>query len=198
MTMEHPPDRPAPAPAQRATDHDRDVAAALIQDAHGDGRLDLEELDERITKVYASKTKQELSVITADLVPAGHGGTSDTLVLRTKGSSVKRAGQWRVPPHIVAESHHSSIKLDFTEAVVQHSEILVEVSAKHGSVLLIVPRGWAVDLDAVYSEWGSVHNKADAPVTGMSRLRVTGRTKHGSVVVRHPRRRRWWWPFGSR
>ncbi len=186
-----------PAPAQRATDHDRDAAATLVQDAHGDGRLDLEELDDRISQIYASKTKQELAVITADLVPSGHGGASDTLVLRAKGSSVKRVGQWRVPPHIVTESQHSSVRLDFTEAQVRHPEIVVEVSAKHGSVHLVVPRGWAVDLDDVYSEWGSVQNKAGAPVTGMPRLRVTGRAKHSSVVVRHPRRRRWWWPFGS-
>jgi hypothetical protein len=195
MTMEHPPGRPTPA--LRATDHDRDAAAALVQDAHGDGRLDLDELDERISRIYASKTKQELAVITADLVPAGHGGTSDRLVLRAKGSSVKRDGQWRVPPHIVTESQHASIRLDFTQAQVRHPEIVVEVSARHGSVQLVVPRGWAVDLDDVYSEWGSVQNKAVTPLAGMPRLRVTGRTKHGSVVVRNPRRRRWWWPFGS-
>jgi len=72
------------------------------------------------------------------------------------------------------------------------------VLSKHGSVQLIVPRGWSVDIDDVYSEHGSVRNKAGAPLPGMPRLRVTGRAKHGSVVVRHPVRRRWWWPFGSR
>jgi hypothetical protein len=194
MTMEHQPERPA----LRATDQDRDTAAGLIQDAHGDGRLDVTELDERLTRVYASKTKQELEAITSDLVPAGHGSAADQLVLRTKGSSVKRDGQWQVPQHIVAESQHASIRLDFTRALVRHREILVEVSSKHASIQMIVPRGWSVDLDGVYSEWGSVQNKAVAPLAGMPRLRVTGQTKHGTVTVRHPRRRRWWWPFGSR
>jgi hypothetical protein len=72
------------------------------------------------------------------------------------------------------------------------------VSSKHGSIQMIVPQGWSVNVDEVYSEWGSVQNKAGAPLPGLPALRVTGQTKHGSVVVRHPRRRRWWWPFGRR
>jgi Domain of unknown function (DUF1707) len=194
MTMEHQPERAA----LRASDQDRDAAAGLVQEAHGDGRLDITELDERLTQVYASKTKQELEAITADLVPAAHGGIADVLTLRAKGSTVKRDGPWQVPPRIVAESQHASVRLDFTRAVIRHCEILVEVSSKHGSIQMIVPQGWSVNVDEVYSEWGSVQNKAGAPLPGLPALRVTGQTKHGSVVVRHPRRRRWWWPFGRR
>jgi DUF1707 SHOCT-like domain len=194
MTMDHQPE----PPALRATDQDRDAAAGLVQEAHGDGRLDITELDERLTQVYASKTLQELEAITADLVPAAHGGTADVLTLRAKGNSVKRDGPWRVPARIVAESQHASVRLDFTRAVIRHREILIEVSSKHGSIQMIVPQGWSVNVDEVYSEWGSVENKAGAPLPGLPSLRVTGQTKHGSVVVRHPRRRRWWWPFARR
>jgi DUF1707 SHOCT-like domain len=175
MTMEHHPQRPA----LRASDHDRDAAAGLVQEAHADGRLDLSELDERLTQVYASRTKQELEVLTADLVPAGHGGASD------------------VPARIVADTNHGSIRLDFTKALVRHREILVEVGANHGSLTMIVPRGWSVDIDAVYSAHGSVRNKATMPLPGLPSLRVTGHARHGSVVVRNPRHRRWWWPFGG-
>jgi hypothetical protein len=193
MTMEHQPERPA----VRATDQDRDATAGLVQEAHGDGRLDVTELDERLTRVYASKTKQELEAITADLVPAAHGGTADVVTLRAKGSSVKRDGPWRVPPRIVAESQHAGVRLDFTQAVIRHREIVVEVSSRHGSIQMIVPKGWNVNVDEVYSEWGSVQNKTGTPLLGQPALRVTGQTKHGSIVVRHPRRR-WWWPFGQR
>jgi hypothetical protein len=197
MTMQQPPEPADHLPALRATDHDRDAAAAILQDAHADGRLDVTEFDERLGRVYASKTRRELETITADLLPAAHGSGSDRLVLRSKGSALKREGQWHVPSHIVAESQHGSVRLDFSTAVVRHAEVLVEVQSKHGSVQLIVPRGWSVDVDGVVSEWGKVVNKADPPLAGRPRLRVTGLTKHASVTVRHPRRRRWWWPFGA-
>lgn len=198
MTMQQPPEPADNLPALRATDQDRDAAAAILQDAHADGRLDVTEFDERLGRVYTSKTRRELATITADLLPTAHGGGSDRIVLRSKGSSLKRDGQWQVPQHIVAESQHGSVRLDFTTAVVRHPEVLVELNAKHGSVQLIVPRGWSVDVDGVTSEWGQVKNKAAPPLAGRPRLRVTGTTKHGSVVVRHPRRRRWWWPFGGK
>ena len=194
MTMEHQPE----VPALRASDDDRELAATAVQEAHADGRLDLDEMGERLDRVYASKTKQELAVITADLEPAAHGAVKDVLTLRAVHSAQRREGHWQVPPRIIATSEHASIRLDFTEAAVREREVLVEVTAKHGSLVMIVPPGWRVDIDDVSSEHGSIRNKAGAPERGAPLLRVVGNTKHGSVVVRHPRRRRWWWPFGGR
>jgi hypothetical protein len=193
MTMEQ---QPANPPAQRATDHDRDAAAAVVQEAHGDGRLDVEELDDRLGRIYSAKTTQELQVVTADLVPA-HGG-SNNMVLRSRHGHQKREGHWRVPAQILVDMQHGTARLDFTEAVMTHREVLVEVATRHSSVTVIVPPGWAVDLDEIATEHGAVRNKATAPRPGAPRVRVAGRIKHGKVVVRHPRQRRWWWPFGSR
>ncbi|MGW7679859.1 DUF1707 SHOCT-like domain-containing protein [Kribbella sp. NPDC054772] len=43
MSLEQPP------PGHRASDNDRERAAAVVQEAHTDGRLDIQELDERLT-----------------------------------------------------------------------------------------------------------------------------------------------------
>ena len=42
---------------------------------------------------------------------------------------------------------------------------------------------------------GTASNKAGAPAPGGVRLRVTGEARHANIVVRHPRKRRWWWPW---
>ena len=63
MSLEQPP------PGHRASDNDRERAAAVVQEAHSDGRLDFEELDERLTQIYSAKTQLELRNATADLVP---------------------------------------------------------------------------------------------------------------------------------
>src|SRR5436189_4451817 len=51
----------------RASDEDRERAAQLLRDSAGDGRLDVDELSERLDHVYAAKTHGELSSVTSDL-----------------------------------------------------------------------------------------------------------------------------------
>jgi hypothetical protein len=192
MSLEQPP------PGRRASDHDRDRAASLVQEAHGDGRLDIEEMDDRLTRIYSAKTDLELRTATDDLLPVAHGSKSDVLSIRAKHSHQKREGPWQVPQRVNAVAEHSSIKLDFTDAVVRWPEIHVDAQAKHSSVVMIVPVGWSINIDEVDMHHGTARNKAVAPRPGGVRLHVTGQAKHGSIVVRHPRKRRWWWPWYSK
>jgi hypothetical protein len=192
MSLEQPP------PARRASDHDRERAAAVIQEAHSDGRLDFEEMDERLTQIYSAKTEIELRTATADLVPVAHGSNAAELTIRAKHSAQKREGAWIVPERVTAVAEHSSVKLDFTDAVISWREVHVEAHAKHSSVVMVVPRGWSVDIDNVDMVHSAAKNKATAPAVGGVRLIVTGQARHGSIVVRHPRKRHWWWPWYSK
>ena len=51
----------------RAGDADRDRTAAVLREAHAEGRLDLDELDQRLSATYSSRTLGELARLTADL-----------------------------------------------------------------------------------------------------------------------------------
>ena len=51
----------------RASDRDREEAAALLGDAFAAGRLTRDELDERCTAAFAARTWDELDDLTADL-----------------------------------------------------------------------------------------------------------------------------------
>ena len=55
-------------PDLRASDADRERTADLLRHAAGEGRLTLEELDERLTLAYATRTQRELARLTADVV----------------------------------------------------------------------------------------------------------------------------------
>ena len=59
--------RPARAPEQRASDTDRDIAADILCAAVGDGRLTLDELDERLGAALSARTIAELAALIADL-----------------------------------------------------------------------------------------------------------------------------------
>jgi len=58
---------PARAPAQRASDADRDIAADVLCAAVGDGRLTLDELDDRLGAALSARTITELAALIADL-----------------------------------------------------------------------------------------------------------------------------------
>jgi hypothetical protein len=68
-------------PPIRASDSERDETAKRIQAATAEGRLTLQEADERLTGVFASKYRHELVTFVADLPseelmrPSGRGVT---------------------------------------------------------------------------------------------------------------------------
>lgn len=61
-----PPERPLEL---RAGDADRETVAQRLRAAHADGRLDVSEVEERLTAAYAAKTLGDLEPLTADLPP---------------------------------------------------------------------------------------------------------------------------------
>src|ERR671932_1543051 len=55
------------SPILRASDADRERVAAALRRHHVDGRLDTDELQERLGACYAAKTQGELAPLLADL-----------------------------------------------------------------------------------------------------------------------------------
>jgi Domain of unknown function (DUF1707)/2TM domain len=51
----------------RVSDADRERTAARLRDAAGEGRLDVAELDERLERAYAARTRADLDGLTDDL-----------------------------------------------------------------------------------------------------------------------------------
>jgi Domain of unknown function (DUF1707) len=86
-------------PRLRASDSDRDAVAEQLREAHTEGRLTLEELEDRLGKAYAARTFADLAPLTADLPP---GGFSPRTVAprpaaepaRTPGSRQEPSGSW--------------------------------------------------------------------------------------------------------
>jgi hypothetical protein len=62
-----PPNRPTPQ--LRASDADRDRAALRLREAAAEGRLDTDELEERVGAVYGAKWMADLDRLTSDVTP---------------------------------------------------------------------------------------------------------------------------------
>jgi uncharacterized protein DUF1707 len=59
-----------PSPGMRASDADRERVAEALRRHHLDGRLDTDELQERLDRCYAARTAGDLAPLLVDL-PAG-------------------------------------------------------------------------------------------------------------------------------
>ena len=88
---------PARRTDQRASDADRDIAADILCAAVGDGRLTLDELDDRLGAALSARTTIELAALIADLpgrrcAPARPPRPSD----RAARSGFPSASRWSV------------------------------------------------------------------------------------------------------
>ena len=135
--------RPVGDPSMlRISDEDRHKVADVLRRAAGEGRIDLEELDERLEATYAAKTYGELVPITADLPAAGQQHphpvprVDATVVPTTTHASsfsimgdCSRKGIWEVPAKHNAFSLMGSITIDLREAVFTSQETVIEAVA---------------------------------------------------------------------
>ncbi len=159
--------------------------------AAGDGRITLEELEERLEAAYAAKTYAELDTLVVDL-PQGRSVVPDAqpLVLETRSGTIKQVGRWIVPEWITAKVTMGNITIDFTEAVCRHREVRLEATCGSGRIVVIVPRGWIAVADGLVTGMGHVINQANDPADTevATTLRVSGKVGMGRIKIKYSRR----------
>ncbi|MFC7618393.1 LiaF domain-containing protein [Actinokineospora soli] len=79
-----------------------------------------------------------------------------------------------------------STELDFTDAVISHAEVRIEVDLAGGAVDLLLPDGASVDADDVNVVAGSVTNKSQSG-SGFPRFVITGSVTAGALTLRKPK-----------
>src|SRR6201990_71178 len=99
-------DSPDNRPDLRISDIDRDRAAEVLREAHAQGRITVDELDERLTSVYNAKTFADLLPVTRDLPATQDAAAAATPARRRIGGTPRvklslalpggagRGGQW--------------------------------------------------------------------------------------------------------
>ncbi|MGI5274068.1 DUF1707 SHOCT-like domain-containing protein [Nonomuraea sp. CA-218870] len=174
----------------RASDEDRERIAQQLQQAFTEGRLDQFELEERLEKALSAKVHGDLTGLVADL-PATAPSVRDVVTLESTHDHIKRAGDWAVPRRIRVASKHGGVHLDFSEAVVPHQVVEVELDLKYGSAKIILPPGASADVDGYRSDWGTttVADVSGRRQPGVLHVVITGQSKYGALTVRYPRRR---------
>ncbi len=140
----------------RISDADRHQVAEVLRDAAGEGRLDLDELDERLEATYAAKVYADLVPIVVDLptgqldLPTGATPVRRPAASPAAGSAVRhdsslaimggqdRKGVWEVGPTHTAFTLMGGIDLDLREAVFTTPEVVITANAVMGGIDVIV------------------------------------------------------------
>jgi hypothetical protein len=127
----------------RVSDADRHRVAELLRQAAGEGRLDLEELEERLEAAYRAKTYGDLVPLTADLPlgshvrhpPAGQrAGVPLSALIRYDTSfailgGVRRKGLWEIGASHTALAIMGGLVVDLREARFTTRETVVHAYA---------------------------------------------------------------------
>ena len=200
------PDRPPAdgvrdASQLRISDEDRHKVAEVLRQAAGEGRIDLDELDERLEAAYKAKTYGDLVPITADLPVAGAphptpqptarpsaptGPTSRYSSSVAVMSETKRTGAWLVEDGHTALAFMGSVVLDLREAQFGAREITVNANAVMGEVKVIVDVGTTVVVEGfgVMGEYSEQRPKVPFdPSYGGPVVRLRGMALMASVHV---------------
>ena len=185
----------------RISDADRQRVADVLRDAAGDGRIDLDELEERLDLTFRAKTYGELVPITLDLQVAGPVTPPAAAPVRRTPSHVpaaghnssvaimgecKRQGVWSVPEHHSAFALMGSVVIDLRQAQVSAHETQINASSIMGEVKIIVPAHMHVVVDGtpIMGDYGQARDKAPAELGPDSPVvRVRGVALMGSVQV---------------
>lgn len=147
------------------------------------GLIEPAQLDARLASV---ETGDPAAVVraAAAVVPAGLR-PDDPLMVSAGWSAERRSGVWVIPPYLHIHPAASNVRLDCLRARVNEPVIQVELSGGMGSVLFILPDGWAVNADRLTRGMGSVRIKVPGiAAPGCPTLVFRGSTSMGSVVVR--------------
>jgi hypothetical protein len=187
----------------RASDADRDTAAAVINSALAEGRLTAEEHSDRLDAIYAAKTHADLVPLLDDLpgqlaLMTSSAAPKDLATPRRHGRIIAifggatRKGPWQAEPVIEILTVFGGAELDFRDAILPGKEVILKATTVMGGVEVIVPPEMRVVDNGIAilggREIAGNPDKAaspDAPV-----LRIEGACILGGMEVKRKARKR--------
>jgi Domain of unknown function (DUF1707) len=130
----------------RISDSDRHRVAEVLREAAGEGRIDFQELDDRLEATYAARTYADLVPITLDLpaqtaaqLPVQPSASTPQVVPGAAEekhlailSGVERTGVWVVPQHLTVSCFMGGADLDLRSAQFAAREVVITINAVMG------------------------------------------------------------------
>jgi hypothetical protein len=179
---------PSQQPAVRASDAEREAAVGRLEKALGEGRITVEEFQQRAESAYAAVTTAELEPLLADLPARGSpeseivGGRRPATLFNVMGD-LRLTGSSPVPKRV--GTGLGNIRVDLRDLRTDAEVIELDLSTVLGDVDVIVAEGVDAELDG-WTVLGSRKTEL-APVprlAGTPRVVVRARSIVGDLRLR--------------
>ncbi|AUI63474.1 DUF1707 domain-containing protein [Amycolatopsis sp. BJA-103] len=187
----------------RISDADREQVAQVLHAAMSEGRITINELEERLTIVYAAKTVGDLKPVTADLPqtrsaiqPAtsralglpddrigGHPGSGASIAIM---SGASRKGSWVVPPQHNSFAFWGGTDIDLRHARFAEKNTTITAVAIMGGIDIVVPDDINVDVTGIgFMGAFELEDRAGTPAAPPTAptVKITGLAFWGAVTV---------------
>jgi len=180
-------------PELRASDAEREQAAEVLRTAASEGRLNVEELEDRLGSVYSVRTRSELERLIADvsLEPLGQdrapampvkggnltvkkGPGGDRWVISVMGGHEKK-GRWRVAPRCTVLNVMGGSDIDLNDAELAQPVTELNMYSIMGGGSIWVPHGVEVHVSNFAFMGGNgveLGDEVAAPGAPVIRIRV--------------------------
>lgn len=186
----------------RASHEDRDQIVEQLRVAGGDGRLEPEELEQRVEAALTARTYGQLAALVADLptTAAGPPGrparkVRETARIDSQHGTIRKDGHWAVPQRLEISVKHGNVVLDFTQAEITWPTLQADVDLRHSNLVVITRPGVTVDTDNLVLNGGNARVRAPRGPEAPAVLHVSlaGKVHHSNVVARTARWTFWDW-----
>ena len=171
----------------RASDADRDRAAAVLGGAMATGRLTSAEYAERLDAAYAAKTLGDLAPLTRDLPAEGADAgvaVAGRAEVAARFSKVIRSGRWVAGRRTRLTARFGALIVNLTDAVLPGREITLEVNAFCGKLIVVVPAGaHVVDEGGALFAKRAVYGRPDPGDADGPVIRLVGDARFAKVAV---------------
>ncbi|MFI1829990.1 DUF1707 domain-containing protein [Streptomyces sp. NPDC020412] len=201
-------------PEMRASDSERERIAERLRDAVAEGRLTMEEFNDRLDAAYRARTHGELEPLVSDLPAPGTtiespatapaatssgdrpvrwadriGGLATSKFAFAVWGGFSRRGRWTAPRSFNAYAVMGGGELDLREAHFEDREVVIRCFAVMGGIDVIVPPELNVEVNGFGFMGGFDESGSDEalPDPAAPRVRITGFALMGGIDVRRKR-----------
>jgi hypothetical protein len=182
--------------SSRASDTDRIQIAQLLAYAAEQGRLQLKDYEERLTKAYAATTYDELDQLRADLqgcstINPRRGGTPNpapSTLLLALVSGFERRGRWNVPKKLTTFTLWGSGVLDLRYADFTSTEVEIHAVSIMGMQNILLPPEVNIEIHGHGVMGGFDRTVAGQGTPGAPKVKIRGFSLWGGVGIKRKAR----------
>jgi Domain of unknown function (DUF1707) len=178
----------------RAADTDRIQVAQLLTDAAAQGRLDLGDYEDRLTRAYAAKTYGELDELSADLpwianTRRGACMPAPSTLLLAIMSGFQRRGRWNVPHKLTTLTLFGGGVVDLRYADFTSPEVEIHAYSILGGQTIVLPPEVNVTINGFGVMGGFDRSVDEGGTPGAPIVTINGFSLWGNVGIKRKKRR---------